>query len=324
MISIIIPVYNSESYLDECIKSVLCQTYKDFELLLIDDGSTDKSLEILSSWESKDDRINLIVQENSGASSARNHGLNEAKGEWVVFIDSDDIVSPNYLLDLHEATLKDSSIDLCIDGVSVYRDGKWNEDWRFPEKICSISDAVFLFGEIKLHKYGFSVGKLYRKNIIENNNLRFDVNVCIAEDMMFMVKYIIAASQRTDSKVVFIDKCNYNYYVRQGSLSTSSSDFDKELYSYHEFRNVITQLWEAFNITDIKIKRIMVSPIAFYMDRCLNSIFQQPIASNWNNKLELLDRNDYQKYKRCKTKYESVLKFLFVHRLWFLLRLLWK
>ena len=101
MISIIIPVYNSDSYLDECIKSVLCQTYKDFELLLIDDGSTDKSLERLRRWESKDDRINLIVQENSGASSARNHGLNEAKGEWVVFIDSDDIVSPNYLLDLH-------------------------------------------------------------------------------------------------------------------------------------------------------------------------------------------------------------------------------
>ena len=321
MISIIIPVYNSDSYLDECIKSVLCQTYQDFELILVDDGSTDHSLEILQRWESKDDRINLIVQENSGASSARNHGLNEAKGEWVVFIDSDDIVSPNYLLDLYEATQKDSNIDLCIDGVSVYRDGKWNEDWRFPEKICSISDAVFLFGEIKLHKYGFSVGKLYRREIIENNNLKFDVKVCIAEDMMFMVNYIMKASQKKTSKVAFIDKCNYLYFIRQGSLSTSSSAIENELYSYHEYRRIINQLFCLFDIVDNKIKLIMISPIVFYADRCLNAIFQRPISPEWRDKLCLIDREEYNRYKRCNSWFESVLKFLFVHRFWCLLRL---
>ncbi|SEA52003.1 Glycosyltransferase involved in cell wall bisynthesis [Prevotella sp. tc2-28] len=322
MISVIIPVYNSEKYLDECIGSVLGQTYQDFELLLIDDGSMDNSLEILHKWKAEDSRIILLTQQNSGASSARNRGLETAKGEWIVFVDSDDKVCSNYLQDLYDATQKDLNIDLCIDGLSVYSEGKWNNDWNFPEIICPISDAKTLFGEIKLHKYGFSVGKLYRKRIIENNNLEFDVKVCIAEDMMFMVKYIIAASQRPNSKIAFINKCNYKYYIHQGSLSTSCSSFDKELYSLNEYKNIINSIWSVFNINDISIKYTMMSPVSFYMDRCLNSIFQRPVSSNWRKQLKMINRDDYQKYKKCNTSFESLLKYLFVHRFWFLLYLL--
>lgn len=324
MISIIIPVYNSESFLDECIESILCQTYQDFELIMVDDGSTDNSLEILQRWESKDNRIKLIVQNNAGASSARNRGMENAQGEWIVFVDSDDKVSSHYLQDLYDATQKGTNVDLCIDGVSVYRGRKWSNDWRFPEIICSMSDANTLFGKIKLHKYGFSVGKLYRKRVIEKGNLRFDEKVCIAEDMMFMIKYIIAASQKQNTRIAFINKCNYNYYIRQGSLSTGSSSFENELYSLNEYKNVINSFWSAFNIDDNSIKYTMMSPVSFYIDRCLNTIFQRPVSSDWRNKLVRIDRNDYQRYKKCNTLYESLLKYLFVHHVWCLLYLLWR
>lgn len=315
MISVIVPNYNSEVFLDDCIKSILCQSYRDFELLIVDDGSTDKSLEILRRWESKDDRINLIAQKNSGASSARNHGIDNAKGEWIVFVDSDDKVNSSYLEDLHKASRQDANIDLCIDGVSVYRDGELTGKREFPSMICGLFDANQLFGEIKLHKYGFSVGKLYRKSIIDSGNLRFDEQVCIAEDMMFMVGYILEAAHHHASKVAFIDKCNYMYNVHPGSLSTSSSPFENEYYSLNEYRNIIRLLVETFSI-DKETNETLSAPLAYYTDRCINSIFQKVEQENRLEKLAMLNRNDYKKYKKCNTIYESFLKFLFVHKFW--------
>lgn len=315
MISVIVPNYNSEAFLDECIKSILCQSYRNFELLIVDDGSTDNSLEILRRWESKDDRINLIVQKNSGASSARNHGINLAKGEWIVFVDSDDKVNSSYLEDLHKASKQDAYIDLCIDGVSVCRDGELTEKRGFPSMICALSDANQLFGKMKLHKYGFSVGKLYRKSIIDSGNLRFNERVCIAEDMMFMVGYILETAHHPTSRVAFIDKCNYIYNIHSGSLSTSSSPFENEYYSLNEYRNTIRLLVKTFSINN-ETNEILSAPLAYYADRCLNSIFQKVEKENRLAKLAMLNRIEYKRYKKCISVYESFLKFLFVHKFW--------
>ena len=212
-ISVIIPVYNAEKYIDDCIDSVLKQTFEDFELLLIDDGSKDSSLDICKDWANKDKRIKIFNQTNSGASAARNKGLEEAMGDWVVFIDSDDKVKTGYLSTLLVAVLETPNVYMCIDGVSVYRNGKWAENKSFNNLVCDVSDANKLFGDIQLHRYGFSVGKLYKKDIIDSEKLRFNEKVCIAEDMMFMVNYLIALYKIRGSKVAFIDKCNYEYYV---------------------------------------------------------------------------------------------------------------
>lgn len=322
LISVIIPVYNAEKYLEDCICSVLEQSYKEFEVILIEDGSTDCSLEICERLAKKDDRIHVFSQKNSGASAARNRGLDEAIGEWIVFVDSDDKVLSEYLACLYSSTRRDANIDLCIDGVAVYRNGYWTENKNFPNIICDISDVNTIFSEIQLHKYGFSVGKLYRRSIIEKNCLRFDEKVCIAEDLMFMVRYMLAASKKDNSKVCFIEKCNYCYNVHQGSLSTSCSSFENELYSYNEYRNTINQLKVAFNINNSNIEFKMYSPIAYYADRCINAILLRPISLDWKERLDMIDRAEYQKYKRCCTMFESLLKFLFVHRFWYLLLLL--
>lgn len=109
MISVIVPVYNVEPYLRECIDSILAQTYTDFELILVDDGSPDKCGEICDEYAAKDSRIRVIHQENGGLSAARNAGLDIAQGEYVTFVDSDDVVHPNYLSCLHEAILQNNA-----------------------------------------------------------------------------------------------------------------------------------------------------------------------------------------------------------------------
>lgn len=96
-ISIIIPVYNSETHLDTCIQSICRQSYTDFELILVDDGSTDRSASICDGYASKDTRIRVLHQANAGVSAARNKGIDNARGEWLTFIDSDDYVEPGYL-----------------------------------------------------------------------------------------------------------------------------------------------------------------------------------------------------------------------------------
>ena len=112
MISVIIPVYNTEKYLDRCIRSVLNSTYKDFEVLLIDDGSVDGSLEICRAYCRLDRRVRLLTQKHGGVSEARNRGIQESRGEWLVFVDSDDFISEDFF-DLI-AQKKHQSCDLLI------------------------------------------------------------------------------------------------------------------------------------------------------------------------------------------------------------------
>ena len=116
MVSVIIPIYNCEKYLNECISSVLGQTYKDFELILVDDGSTDNSLNICYEFAKKDSRIIVIHQENGGVSSARNKGLKNAKGEFITFVDSDDYVENDWLKMLLTAILANNA-DVSICGI---------------------------------------------------------------------------------------------------------------------------------------------------------------------------------------------------------------
>ena len=122
MISVIIPVYNVEKYLRECLDSVLRQTYQDFEVLLIDDGSCDGSGQICDEYAQKDDRVSVIHKQNGGVSAARNLGLQQAKGEFIAFIDSDDVVSEVYLEKLYQGILEGDA-DVCLCKYSRWKDG---------------------------------------------------------------------------------------------------------------------------------------------------------------------------------------------------------
>lgn len=207
-ISIIVPVYNTEKYIGDCIESILKQTEEDFELLLIDDGSKDQSGEICDRYATKDKRINVIHKQNGGVSSARNLGLDKAKGEMIFFIDSDDTVGPDYLKNLE--ILSDE--EFVQSGVKVLEN-----DYLKAE--MSHEDIFKDFNQfwMESRQQWPSMCCLSRK-VIEDNHLRFDTNLKMGEDGLFNQIFI--------SKCKKIRRTTFNqYYYNSDNLESASHKF---------------------------------------------------------------------------------------------------
>ena len=206
MISIIVPVYNTEKYLDRCIQSILAQTYTDFELLLINDGSTDSSGAICDKYAERDSRVRVFHKENGGASSARNVGLDNAKGEWVTFCDSDDWVYSGWL-ENYDVT-NNSIYDLICQGIECSKRLSINDtcDKYSFDFSGTIKDGLLLLKEYNI--IGYTVIKLFKKNVIEKYKIRFDERLKFKEDEVFVLNYMMHCEKMLSS-----NKVGYYYYV---------------------------------------------------------------------------------------------------------------
>src|SRR5690554_115364 len=212
-ISVIIPVYNAEEYLDECITSVLNQCYTDFELLLIDDGSTDRSGEICDGFAIKDSRVTVFHKKNGGVSSARNLGLKNASGEWVTFVDSDDFISENYF----QPTLDFSEQDYIIVNSNEIIGTEKKEFRCYQLKKILLDD---FFNNYNLFKdFSTPWGKFYKKSIIDKNNILFDEDLDLGEDVIFNLSFLINCKNIGLSNVT-----EYNYRRETGGLSQKGKD----------------------------------------------------------------------------------------------------
>lgn len=225
MISIIVPVYNGEKKLHKCINSIIAQTFKDWELILVNDGSKDNSGEICDSFSQKDSRIKVIHQKNGGVSKARNSGINVAKGEFIVFADADDWVEPNYL----KALISESQYDLVI--TAYY--------YRPKRHIAFNYDLSFKGKEIRnflVYKYLSNCspwGKLYKRSIIEKGQIRFDESLKCYEDFVFILSYLLHCNS-----IRLLPTATYNY------VNTPSIDFfDKYAFTHEEVK-------KCFHIVD--------------------------------------------------------------------------
>lgn len=187
-ISVIVPVYNVERYLPKCIESILSQTFTDFELLLIDDGSTDGSGKICDAYAEKDSRIRVFHQENRGVSAARNLGIDEAAAEWICFVDSDDWVERTYLSDLYGDGLvqKESLVyqQVFVD-YGMCQEPK-NIQKGFPNIILYESFLEEQICEYKILDDFFVLAKMFSKDLIMKNGIRFCENITISEDVTFL------------------------------------------------------------------------------------------------------------------------------------------
>lgn len=219
LVSIIIPVYNAEKYLRNCLDSVLRQTYKNYECLLIDDGSTDNSLSICLDYQNKDDRFRTYHKENGGVSSARNDGLRNAKGVFIYFADSDDELFDDTLEYL--ISKMKPEIDLVFGGFeSINSDGKVDYSTTGGHDFIVNSKAAMDVVAIP-KKYYYTLGMpwlcLYRKCNIDNASLKFDERYSIAEDRLFLVSYIA----RCKNSIRFTTRPIYKYYLRETSVMNS-------------------------------------------------------------------------------------------------------
>lgn len=222
-ISIIIPVYNGEKWINSCMESILVQDFKDFEVILINDGSTDGTEKIAMQWCNKDERLFVYTTNNNGAAEARNYGLNKAKGKYIYFCDIDDLIEKNTLSCACRA-IEENDADLSIFGYYMELVDK-NDRVKISQKYTLGRSETFRYNpeqkDIILELWNKSlmynlVNRLFKKSIIEDNNIQFN-NIILGEDMEFCNKYISFCN-----KISVIPNCLY-HYVRERNDSVTSS-----------------------------------------------------------------------------------------------------
>lgn len=239
-ISVIVPVYNVEKYLCKCIDSILCQTFADFEVLLIDDGSSDRSGIICNEYSLKDSRVRVFHQENKGVCAARNLGLEMKIAPWFTFIDSDDYVSPNYLSNLISMATNGSEIDL-IQSSHIVKDSCIEMPQRCVNNRIITNDMGVILKKIR----GLCCCKLFKTSIERTFQIRFDIGISIAEDLCFVLNYL-----KHVSLVCFTEDIDYYYVIREGSATKINHKPEVLYKQFHLEFELITELNNIYQISE--------------------------------------------------------------------------
>lgn len=306
MISVIIPVYNVERYLDECIQSVVNQTYSDCECLLVDDGSTDGSTDICDEWVKKDKRIRVLHQENRGVSKARNRGIEEAKGEYIVFVDSDDSIGAEHLWRLANA----ADADLVVSGIrQICKDGQTDEmkpktNKNFVLNKESLIDFVDLNSKFLL--YG-PVAKLYKTSILNEHVIRFPVGCNYGEDLQFNLQYLEFVKT-----IAQVDDASYFY--RRGTETLSTKARPNQFLQDYEQWQMLKTFYEKRDLWLQPSKELLYK-------RLWGIVYDGIFSTDTSNKKilsipEITELEDYQHVFHC----SWWIKWCILHRLAFAFR----
>ncbi len=309
IITIIVPVYNSENYISQCIESVINQDYTEWELLLIDDGSTDTSAEICNSYAGIERRIRLIKKENGGVSSARNLGISQARGDFVTFIDADDYVDKDYCSLLLKSI--GQNVGMIILGMRRFlKDGSLQpirhrmEDGTYS--FASIARYTIDDGTLSGFTFDSSCSVLYRKELIEKNHLRFDESIRFNEDGLFNAEYILHC------RATIIINYEYTPYIYRYNNESVSHTIDVMSIIYkhnmeaieHKLKLFAVEIPEANILEQLEKRRA-----ALALDKLIylagkgdlsSKIVRDIISDSLNCKiLNSLNRNKMNKRKYC-------------------------
>lgn len=288
IISIIIPVYNAEPYVTECIESVIAQTFTDWELILVDDGSTDHSGIICDNYAARDPRVRVIHQPNGGVSAARNTGLNSAKGDWVTFVDADDTIEPGFF---HIIT-QTNNTDLIITSLFV----NWRNEPAF-------SDREYI-GKEQIREFVLSKGfyefrtpwmKFFKKSIIDNQHLRFPTDLSYGEDTVFINSFLLFCNSITTSSSIF-----YNYRQVETSLSHNT---DVILNNYAIFLSKLAEIYDKLGKRlGIKVKHPMHMISYILTTELVTKVNRQPVSTKEKYRIIHTFVNNKHIYEYLKTK----------------------
>lgn len=239
MISVIVPVYNVEKYLQRCVNSLLAQTYTDYEIILVDDGSTDSSGQICDHYATLDPRIRVIHKPNGGLSSARNTGIDVCTGDYICFIDSDDYINDN-MLECMNKCISDNHAEICMCGYSIVEEhNRAVHSITFNESRSYSTDEIFREVIIPLKTAAWN--KLFSRALIGEN--RFPDGRIHGEDLVFFLKIIEATTCICSTEYI-----GYNYIKRPSSITTSSMNshsFD-EVWCKDEALKIVEQKFPLF------------------------------------------------------------------------------
>lgn len=254
LISVIVPVYNAEKYLDRCIQSIINQKYKKLEIILIDDGSKDNSLEICKSYANKDDRIQVIHKENAGVSAARNTGIEAASGDYIAFVDSDDYIDENmYFNMMQKASEYNCDLVMCDcykvrgNNKSIFthdiRSGFYDKNQLYKEYF----DKLLMLDSINYPATISNCVLLIRRNIIKENNLRYPEGIKYSEDLLFgsEIMYYV-------NRFYYLKEECYYYYI-DNPTSATNTYYEKKWDNFLELYNKINSFFsnkEDFDFTN--------------------------------------------------------------------------
>ena len=243
MISVIVPLYNEQDYIENCLNSIITQTYKDIEIVVINDGSTDNSLQISEKIAFTDNRIKIISQQNSGLSAARNIGIENSSGELVMFVDADDELE-NYAIEKLYNALIEEGIDGVVGKISViydaHRELEEADNWYYNIRY---NGAKIINDDIINDIHCSASAKLFKRSIIENYKIRFPKGLCY-EDAYWHWTYFSVCK-----KIYFIKESVYKYFRRKTSIMSSTFENKEGLAIQHLYIvRKIFMFWEKNNI----------------------------------------------------------------------------
>lgn len=248
-ISFIIPVYNSEQYLERCLNSLINQTEKNIEVIIIDDGSIDMSSEIIDNFSKIDRRINAVHKNNEGVSIARNIGIKLAKSEYIMFLDADDWLAPNAAEIMYESIIDSNSDLLICENIDVYEDGtQYIEKSLFKEKIFiqkrQFKNSIYpVF--IEDNKLDVIWKFLIRKKIILDNNIFFDTSMALGEDTLFSYELLTQINS-----LIYIPDALHYYYKHNSGLSGEGVKYEMAIHDSLRLNTKFIHYCELWDLVD--------------------------------------------------------------------------
>lgn len=273
-VSVIIPIYNVEKYLERCLDSILNQTLQDIEIICVDDGSTDNSSRILQKYKQLDHRIKVITQPSSGQGIARNNAIDIARGEYIGFVDPDDYVSPQ-MYEIMYAKAKAYDVDL-VEGSFFIDNQARNYLKKQKNKLNLPTNNIFNWKVKKNYVFSAKLAvwnKLYRREFIRKYNIKF-MNVLRGEDIIFTVKSRVLAN-----KIIYIDNADYYYVIKEDNSIIINPDLKEKIevnqFEYYELFKQSLENSNIYNIIENDYKKWVINS-------CLNGLWQQQFKKKLN------------------------------------------
>lgn len=257
-LTVIIPIYNAEKHLEKCINSVMNQACGDFELLLINDGSTDQSGKICERFAAKDQRIKIFRQRNSGVSAARNLGIENAVGKWITFIDADDYISANYFKVLESET----DVDIILQGLTYVEDSNVIKHIAYQAEKLVLKE--FMLKYTVYPYFSSSWSKFFKLEILKQQKISFNERLTFGEDTLFNLNYL-----RFCKLIMTSDFSGYFYRVLNSGLANSAYSYQHDLSLYRAFEDLRSKYRNrAFFEESIKIPLSRLAK-AIYFDKTI-------------------------------------------------------
>lgn len=274
-ITIIVPVYKAEATIGRCVDSILAQTYPDWRLILVDDGSPDRSGKLCDEYAADDPRIRTLHTSNSGAGNARNQGLDVCDTRWVTFVDADDSLEPGYIDNFHLVRHCGESDIIIMQG---YR--RVTSDMELLDEAIDLQDAVYsgagavdrAFSSDSVFEYGQVVGKLYDMSLVRKLDLRFSTEFQLSEDHLFYLTYLTAVK-----KIVTYHGTLYNYIWEDGitGLSRRKHPYDTMLTRYFRLVDACDRLVESHHLSPRNIDKLAYFSVTGSISLFLASLYSQ-------------------------------------------------